>query len=470
VEMIIPKMGESIIEATVISWLKQVGDEVEEDETILEIATDKVDSEVPAPASGRIKEILASPDDVVAVGAVVAYIETEEGATSIPNSPVQPAEKVVEEVKPVAANTPPSSAEIPPVIPQQPSAQPSKSKAIQLTRKSQVEKIPSSIEGKFFSPLVRNIARAEGISKEELTSLNGSGADGRVTKYDLLNYIDLKKMEATSTIRRAAVVKDSSFLSTPTPQSSISSNIPSTSQAAPQAAQPSSSSFSSSDEVIQLTRMRKMIAKHMRNSLDTAAHVTSFVEADATRVVNWRKRIKEDYKRLTGEKLSLSPLFAEAVIKAIREFPEINATLRDDQIILNRAINLGIATAMDSGDLIVPVIKNAEELSLQGLTKQLNDLTSRARVNKLKPEEALGGTFTISNIGTYGNIMGTPIINQPQLAILALGAIKKKPVIQETAEGDIIAIRHMMFLSLSFDHRLIIESSMDIKVASFSIV
>ncbi len=444
--MIIPKMGESIIEATVISWLKQVGDEVDEDESILEIATDKVDSDVPSPATGRITKILANPDDVVAVGAVVAYIETDgEGPSTEPSPPpVAEAKKVPPKVVEKAA---PAPTKVTPQV---------KSAAIQLTRTRDTEKIPSSVDGRFFSPLVRNIARAEGVGLDELLSLQGSGADGRVTKFDLLNYLDLKKMETTSSVRRAAAMRDTSDAATPR------QDVPRDTPASEKRAAPSQTLSAdipppsgSSGDVIQLSRMRKVIAKHMRHSIDTAAHVTSFVEADATRIVTWRKRIKESYQKQTGEKISLSPLFAEAVIKAIKEFPEINASLKDDQLLLSRSINLGIATAMDSGDLIVPVIKDAQELSLQGLTRQLNDITSRARVNQLKPDEIQGGTFTISNIGTYGNIMGTPIINQPQLAILALGAIKKKPVIQETAEGDIIAIRHMMFLSLSFDHRVI---------------
>jgi len=456
VEMIVPKMGESIAEATVISWLKQVGDKVDEDETILEIATDKVDSDVPSPVTGRITKILANPDDVVAVGAVVAHIETDEegpsAQVSTPPTP-EPEQKVVEKAMPAPSKV---TAEVTPAPKARKTESPqAKSTAIQLTRTRDTNKIPSNVDGRFFSPLVRNIARAEGLGLEELLSLQGSGADGRITKFDLLNYIDLKKMEATSSHRRAAALRDTSADASLSQESRQDSPASKQKVTPPQTSAASMPPPGASGDVIKLSRMRKVIAKHMRHSIDTAAHVTSFVEADATRLVTWRKRIKENYQKQTGEKISLSPLFAEAVIKAIKEFPEINATLKEDQIILNRSINLGIATAMDSGDLIVPVIKNAQELSLQGLTRQLNDLAARARVNNLKPDEIQNGTFTISNIGTYANIMGTPIINQPQLAILALGAIKKKPVIQETAEGDIIAIRHMMFLSLSFDHRVI---------------
>ncbi len=448
-------MGESIIEATVISWLKNVGDEVTEDETILEIATDKVDSDVPAPVSGRISKLLVQPDDVVAIGAVVALIETDgESPSAVVETP--PAEKSSPAVAEKTVPSPAATVVSPPPKVQDPGVPQTKAASIQLTRTRDTNKIPSNVDGRFFSPLVRNIARAEGIGLEELLSLQGSGSDGRVTKFDLLNYIDLKKMEATSSIRRAAVMREPSDHVGSNQEQRVevatSNPAPTPQQSRPSTATPTNAP---SGEVIQLTRMRKVIAKHMRHSIDTAAHVTSFVEADATKIVTWRKRIKENFIKQTGQKISLSPLFAEAVIKAIKEFPEINASLKDDQIHLSRSINLGIATAMDSGDLIVPVIKDAQELSLQGLTRQLNDLAARARVNNLKPDEIQNGTFTISNIGTYGNIMGTPIINQPQLAILALGAIKKKPVIQETAEGDIIAIRHMMFLSLSFDHRVI---------------
>ena len=329
---------------------------------------------------------------------------------------------------------------------------------VPLVRKSVAEQIPSNVDGRFYSPLVRNIARAEGITLEELNSLNGSGADGRVTKFDLLNYIDLLKLESTSSIKRARTVSGivqkkqeivAPVQDTPSTRTRVSEERPKE--------QPVSTQVNSvsGDEIIELSRMRRVIADHMKHSLDTAAHVTSFVEADATKMVAWRNKVKNEFQSKYGEKLTFSPLFTEAVVKALRDFPMLNGLFDGEKITVKKSINIGIATAMEDGNLIVPIISNAGELNLLGLTKKLNDVTSRARVNDLRPDEIQNGTFTISNIGTYGNIMGTPIIPQPQLAVLALGAIKKKPVIKETSEGDIIAIRHMMFLSLSFDHRVI---------------
>ena len=448
VEMVLPKMGESIIEATIISWLKNVGDTVQEDETLLEIATDKVDSEVPSPVSGVITKILCQVDEVVAIGQAVAIISTSQSEST-------PLPKKEEEM--VAPEPKQSTAEASAIKQEQPQKAPivpPKTSAMPLSRKSLTDQIPSNVGGRFYSPLVRNIARAEGISVEELNQLKGSGADGRVTKFDLLNYLDLKKLESTSSVKRAETTIGKPHSATIPAQAKSTAASGDMSQSAKQpTAHPIEPKLG--DEVIQVSRMRKVIASHMRNSLDTSAHVTTFIEADTTRLVNWRNQVKAEYQRRFGEKLSLSPLFAEAVIKALRDFPEINASFDGDNLIVKQAINLGIATAMDNGNLIVPVIQDAGELNLHGLAKKLNDLTGRARINKLKAHEIQGGTFTVSNIGTFGNIMGTPIISQPQLAILALGAIKKKPVIQETQEGDIIAIRHMMFLSLSFDHRVI---------------
>ncbi len=453
VEMIVPKMGESIIEATIISWLKNVGDVVQEDETILEIATDKVDSEVPAPVSGVITKILCQADEVVAIGQVIAVISTDQPANisagdSSKEEPVQEKKQIAEQSKKEIQE----QVKAPEVAKIKESTPPPSKAPMPLTRKSIADRIPSSIGGRYYSPLVRNIARAEGISVEELNQLKGSGADGRVTKFDLLNYLDLKKIEATSSIKRSETL-----LNAPPPitaQQKAATVSPASEPKRSEAESPSVRT-QAGDQVIQISRMRKVIASHMRNSLDTSAHVTTFVEADTTRLVTWRNQVKEEYQKRFGEKLSLSPLFAEAVIKALRDHPEINASLDGDNLIIKQSINLGIATAMDNGNLIVPVIQDAGELNLHGLAKKLNDLTGRARVNQLKPHEIQDGTFTVSNIGTFGNIMGTPIISQPQLAVLALGAIKKKPVIQETEEGDIIAIRHMMFLSLSFDHRVI---------------
>ncbi len=446
VEMIMPKMGESIIEATIITWLKNVGDQVQEDETILEIATDKVDSEVPSPVSGVITKILCQVDEVVAIGQAVAIISTAQ-SDSEPAAPKKKEE--AKEAEPTESKVVTAPTKKPEPLTTTTAA--SSKTAMQLSRKSLTDQIPSSVGGRFYSPLVRNIARAEGISIDELHQLKGSGVDGRITKFDLLNYLDLKKLESTSSIKRAATtigehdVQKAATSKQTSPSATTNDGKPNTESVKTEAG----------DEVIKVSRMRKVIAAHMMNSLETSAHVTTFIEADTTRIVKWRNQVKGEYQKRFGEKLSLSPLFAEAVIKALRDFPEINASFDGDNLIIKQAVNLGIATAMDNGNLIVPVIQDAGELNLHGLAKKLNDLTSRARMNKLKPDEITGGTFTISNIGTFGNIMGTPIISQPQLAILALGAIKKKPVIQETQEGDIIAIRHMMFLSLSFDHRVI---------------
>ena len=460
VELVMPRMGESIIEATIIGWLKEEGDRIEIEDTVLEVATDKVDSEVPSPVAGVLKKILHQKDEVVAVGKALALIETEEEIyTKEEKVEEQPAEKeelIGELAEPVSEKVAVSAPE-PAVAANEITSETKSFKSpIPLERKSLSNKIPSIMEGRFFSPLVRNIARAEGINPAELASLEGTGEDGRVTKFDLLNYIDDKK---------AGRISDSNIIQeSKSPESEqirvSNANIQQTRTAEPihdrtSKVVESEITTNSGDEVIELTRMRKVIADHMMNSLSTSAHVSSFVEADATRLVTWRNRVKDEYLANYGEKLTLSPLFTEAVIQALREYPRINASLSGDQLIVKKSLNIGIATAMQNGNLIVPVIKNAGHLNLHGLAKALNDVTSRARNNKLKPDEIQGGTFTISNIGTFGNIMGTPIINQPQLAILALGAIKKKPVIQETPEGDIIAIRHMMFLSLSFDHRVI---------------
>lgn len=459
VELIMPRMGESIIEATIISWLKKEGEYVEAEETVLEIATDKVDSEVPAPVSGVLKKILHQKDDVVAVGAPLAIIDTEVDEEVEDDAP--PSTEAPSAAKEKDAEKPSTKAEADHSTrtdegvqhPQRPDKLPPEKEApkktpAQLIRKSLATAIPSNAGGKFYSPLVRNIARAEGITLEELDQLNGSGADGRVTKMDLLNYIDLLRVESTSSIKRAETVQQPKNLQI-NQASSESAESPSVSRGY------SFNIAEQSDEIIEVSRMRKVIADHMKQSLDTAAHVTSFVEADATRIVNWRSMYKDDFESKYGQKLTFTPIFAEIVANALRDFPMINASFDGGKIHLKKEINIGIATAMENGNLIVPVIKDAGGLNLLGLAKRLNDVTARARKNDLKPDEIQGGTFTISNIGTYGNIMGTPIILQPQLAILALGAIRKKPVIKETAEGDIIAIRNMMFLSLSFDHRVI---------------
>ena len=398
----LPKMGESVAEATITSWLKSVGDSIEEDEPIVEIATDKVDSEVPSPCSGILKEILFNENDIVPVGAVFAIIESElnQESSEIINAPK---EKIEEEIE---------------VEILEPLANLSKEKI----------KNDYSSASKFYSPLVKSIAVKEGIAKSELENINGTGSNSRVTKKDILNYLKSRKEEKT--------------ISSPTKQTNTKVVSPKLIY-----------NVSGSDEIIQMDRMRKLIADHMVNSVQTAPHVTSFVEADVTNLVLWRNKIKKQFQEKEGEKLTFTPIFIEAVAKAIRDFPLVNSSIDGDNIIVKNNINIGMATALPSGNLIVPVIQNADQLNLVGLAKKVNDLANRAKLGQLKADEISAGTYTISNVGTFGNVMGTPIINQPQSAILALGAIQKKPAVIETDSGDLIGIRHKMFLSHSYDHR-----------------
>lgn len=428
VELVMPKMGESIIEATILKWHKKVGDRVEQDETILEIATDKVDSEVPSPVSGVISELLFQENAVVAVGKVIAWIATEveiegESTPSVPTPKIDmPTESMSQNGS--VATTPPSSGV---------------SIASKTTTISAVGAVTTALPkvsdgGRFYSPLVRTIAKQEGISVAELEAIEGSGESGRVTKSDILNFVDNKKSVGTT----IANVSKTSVL---TP------SVSELSQAAV--------SVSGDVEIIEMDRMRQVIAKHMMDSLQISAHVTSFVEADVTNIVNWRNRIKGSFQKKHGENITFTPVFVEAVCKALRDYPLVNSSVKGTQILVKKDLNIGMAAALPSGNLIVPVIKNADTLNLVGLSKVVNDLANRARNNKLKPEETQGGTFTLTNVGGFGNIMGTPIINQPQVAILAIGVIKKKPAVLETEFGDVIAIRHMMFLSLSYDHRIV---------------
>ncbi len=414
VDLIMPKMGESIMEATILKWVKQVGDKVEQDETILEIATDKVDSEIPSPVDGVISEILFNEDDVVEIGKVIAKIATEGEETEVKPSPAteeRKTEQVVEQVK----------EEVPFV----PAAVEQKS-----------EKISSSGD-RFYSPLVKNIAKEENISQAELDTISGSGAAGRVTKKDILSYVKSRgngQGQSQKISNRTITVEQANITASPAaPVHSSGDNV----------------------EIIEMDRMRKLIADHMVMSKRTSPHVTSFVEADVTNIVNWRNANKVAFQQKYGEKITFTPIFIEAVVKALKDYPMINTSLEGNSIIRKKDINVGMAAALPSGNLIVPVIKNADMLNLAGLTKKVNDLASRARSNKLKPEEIQGGTFTLTNVGTFGNLMGTPIINQPQVAILATGSIKKKPAVLETEYGDVIAIRHMMYLSLSYDHRIV---------------
>ncbi len=416
VDLIMPKMGESIIEATILKWVKKVGDTVEVDETILEIATDKVDSEVPSPVSGTIAEILFNENDVVEIGKTIAVIVTEgEELTTKPSPSI--------EKTPINNGAVKTSA---PVV--------NMPKHEELTAVVMDSPVPatSSNGTRFYSPLVKNIAKQERISFPELDTISGSGKNGRVTKKDIMAYVS-NRAKAPSSI--AAIPSSTSSPAKTTP--------------------PSATQFSGNVEIVEMDRMRRLIADHMVMSKHTSPHVTSFIEVDVTNIVNWRNNIKVDFQKKYGEKITYTPIFIDAVTKALRDFPMVNVSVDGSNIIVKKDINIGMAAALPSGNLIVPVIKGADQLNLVGLTKSVNDLANRARNNKLKPEEIQGGTFTLTNVGTFGNVMGTPIINQPQAAILAVGAIRKKPAVVETEYGDLIAIRQLMFLSLSYDHRVV---------------
>lgn len=419
-ELLLPKMGESVAEATIIKWTKQPGDYINLDDTILEIATDKVDSEVPSPVAGKLVKHLFAADEVVQVGAVIAIIEIEgEGTVEEVKIP-DPVVEVKEEAAVESA--------IPGIT--------QLSTAIE-----QSADIDFKSSDRFYSPLVKNIAKEEGFSVEELDSIKGSGADGRLTKEDLLNHIQTRKGGSSSRIG-STLAQAKSMVETPQ-QVKIAQPAP------------AATSVSGGDEIMEMDRMRKLIADHMVMSKQTSPHVTSFVEADVTNLVLWRNKVKKTFEQRENEKITFTPIFVEAVAKAIKDFPMINVSVNGTQIIKKKDINIGMAAALPSGNLIVPVIKNADQLNIVGLTKAVNDLANRARISKLKPDETQNGTFTLTNVGSFGNVMGTPIINQPQVAILAVGAIKKKPAVLETEHGDVIAIRHMMFLSLSYDHRVV---------------
>ena len=399
IKLILPKMGESVAEATITSWLKKEGDKIALDEAVAEIATDKVDSEIPATHEGILKKQLFKVGDIVKVGQAFAIIEVEGSGDHIGESTAEQP-KTAEPIKPSVA----------------PSIQKSESTASAISKSD-----------KFYSPLVRSIAQKEGLSKETLDKIAGSGKEGRLTKDDLFAYLNNKKT--------------SEIVSVPTPIAATETQYKVVS--------------SGEDEIIEMDRMRKLIAEHMVKSKQIAPHVTSFVEIDVTSMVLWREKVKTEFEKKEGFKLTFTPLFIEAVAKAIKDFPMVNIQVDGTTIIKKKAINIGMATALPSGNLIVPVIKNADRLNIIGLSEQVGDFSKRARENKLKPDEIQGGTFTITNVGTFGNVMGTPIINQPQVAILSTGVIKKKPVVVETPMGDSIAIRHMMFLSMSYDHRVV---------------
>ena len=401
-ELKLPKMGESVAEATITNWLKKVGEKIEVDEAVLEIATDKVDSEIPSEVSGVLSEILFNVDDIVKVGQTIAIIETE-GVVS--ESPIQesPKEEIVTEA--VAA--------------------------VQETIETAINTVttPSNFSDsdKFFSPLVKNIAKQEGISISELESISGSGKEGRVTKEDILKFVESRKSNGV----------------VPVSKSTTNSQ------------QPTTISLNGGDEIVEMDRMRKLISGYMMASINTSAHVQSFIEVDVTNIWKWREKNKNEFEKREGEKLTFTPIFMEAVAKALKDFPGMNISVDGDYIIKKKNINLGMAASLPNGNLIVPVIKNADQLNLVGMAKAVNDLGNRAKTGKLKPDDTQGGTYTVTNVGTFGSVFGTPIINQPQVGILALGAIRKVPAVIETPEGDFIGIRNKMFLSHSYDHRVV---------------
>jgi 2-oxoglutarate dehydrogenase E2 component (dihydrolipoamide succinyltransferase) len=410
-EIRLPKMGESVTEATITNWLKNIGDSVAMDEALVEVATDKVDNELPSEAEGILVKIFFEKDQVAQVGDVIAIISSD-GALDT-ETPAPSVSEIIKEIAPVFNN------EV----------------------QSLIQPASDSNGNKFYSPLVRSIAEKEGISNNELDSISGTGQEGRVTKKDILDFV-VNRGNQTQVIAPTA---------TPTPPvvPAIQAQVPTTTKKEVVAIP------NGNDEIIEMDRMRKLIADHMVMSKHTSPHVTSFVEADVTNIVKWREKIKDEFKRREGENITFTPIFMEAIAKAIKDFPMINVSVNGTQIIKKKDINLGMATALPSGNLIVPVIKNADRLNLTGLTKAVNQLARNARDNKLKPEDIQGGTYTVTNVGSFGNVMGTPIINQPQVAILALGAVRKMPAVIETPEGDFIGIRHKMFLSHSYDHRVV---------------
>lgn len=422
IEIRLPKMGESVTEATITNWLKNVGDAVALDEPLVEVATDKVDNELPSEAAGVLVKRLFEKDQVAQVGDVIAIISTDGDAAPAPEAPasepVAVAEKAVEVAKELAS-----------------------APAVALDK--------NGANGKFLSPLVRSIAQKEGISSAELDAIGGSGLGGRVTKKDVMTYLENRAKGGGVAVSapQVAVAQTSAPVATPAPAVGGSSFLANIKEPVVVP--------NPGDEIIEMDRMRKLIADHMVMSTHVSPHVTSYVEADVTNIVNWRNKMKKDFEKREGENLTFTPIFMEAIVKAIKDFPMINISVSGTSIIKRKDINLGMATALPSGNLIVPVIKNADRMNLTGLAKAVNEMARNARDNKLKPEDIQGGTYTVTNVGTFGNVMGTPIINQPQVAILALGAIRKMPAVIETPHGDFIGIRHKMFLSHSYDHRVV---------------
>ncbi len=416
IEIRLPKMGESVTEATITNWLKEVGDTIEMDEPLVEVATDKVDNELPSEAEGVLVKRLFEKDDVVQVGDVIAVISTD--GESVPEVSSGGSE-------PVAAQVVTEAAVAAPVV---------------TNGAATAELSKSGPSGRFYSPLVRSIAKEEGISMEQLEALEGSGENNRVTKKDMLNFIKNGGVAAVKSAPATAPVETKTTAPAAAPVAKVETpNVP----------------VHEGDEIIEMDRMRKLIADHMVMSVQTSPHVTSYVEADVTNIVMWRNKVKNDFLKNEGEKITFTPIFMEAIIKAIKDFPMVNVSVSGNNIIKRKDINIGMATALPSGNLIVPVIKQADNLNLTGLTKQVNSLANKARNNKLNSDDIQGGTYTVTNVGTFGNVMGTPIINQPQVAIMAVGAIRKVPAVIETPQGDAIAIRHKMFLSHSYDHRVV---------------
>lgn len=421
IEIIMPKLGESVMEATITKWLVNEGERIESEQSIVEIATDKVDSEVPSPEEGVLVKKLFNEGDVVKIGDVFAIIETDASAATESGPDTEKTASAAPETE----------------VPFVPVAAPEK--------ESSSAPVAAAVnDNRFYSPLVRNIAREENISMDELARIPGTGLDGRVTKQDLMQYLAGGRKSAPA--QSVSVAQAASPAPTPSVQEK--------STPIPPAPQPIVS-FGGQDQIVEMDRMRKLIASHMVMSKQTSPHVTSYVEADVTNMVKWREQVKNEYEKKHGEKITFTPIIIEAVARAIREFPGVNASVDGDRIILRGRVNIGMATALPSGNLIVPVIKDADQMNLLGLTRKVNDLANRARNNQLSPDDITEGTYTVTNVGTFGNVMGTPIINQPQVAILAVGAIRKQPAVLETPEGDVIAIRHKMFLSHSYDHRVV---------------
>ncbi len=430
VDLVMPKLGESIMEATILKWHKQPGDKVNMDETVLDIATDKVDSEVPSTAAGVISEILFNVDDVVPIGAVIARIKTDAAETvSAPKPAPQPKVEIQHPQYDTVAE----------VVSSQPSSFNSQQSG--------------SNGSRFYSPLVLNIAASEGISMSELENIPGTGNEGRVTKKDILQFVSERKSGKRTREQEMRSSESGIRSQQQSGHGQQEMTVINESNASSQNSQ--ITTYQGNVEIIEMDRMRKLIAEHMVRSKQTSPHVTSFTEADVTNMVMWRNKVKKDFEKREGTKITFTPLFIEAIVKCIKKFPLVNCSLDGDKIIIKKDINIGMATALPSGNLIVPVIKNADQLNLVGLTRQVNNLAENARTGKLKADDTSGGTFTMTNVGTFGSLMGTPIINQPQVAILAVGAIKKRPVVVETPHGDSIAIRHMMFLSMSYDHRIV---------------